>query len=70
VAGAFECGNEPLGYIKIRGISSLAEHRLAFQEGLCSMELVHLAWYSEEWQDIVNCIRQCTVWHRKRRRIS
>jgi hypothetical protein len=43
VAGCCERGNEPAGSIKgeeFRGISLLAERLLAFQEGLCSVELV------------------------------
>jgi hypothetical protein len=39
VVGCCECGNKPSGSIKW-GISSLAENLLAYQEGLCSMELV------------------------------
>ena len=38
MAGICECGNEPSGSHKVRGVSRLAENRLASQEGLCSME--------------------------------
>ena len=38
VADACECGNEPSGSIKMRGISWLAANQLASQEGLCTME--------------------------------
>ena len=35
---ACECGNEPSGSIKMRGISGLAANQLASQEGRCTME--------------------------------
>ena len=38
LAGTCECDNEPSG--SMRGISWLAENRLASEEGLCSMEWV------------------------------
>ena len=38
VADACECGNEPSGSIKKRGISLLAANWLASQEGFCTME--------------------------------
>jgi len=38
VAGTCQRGNEPSGFHKMRGISCLAENRLASQGGLCSME--------------------------------
>ena len=38
MAEACECGNEPSGSIKMRGISLLAANQLASQEGLCTME--------------------------------
>jgi hypothetical protein len=38
VAGTCECGNEPSGSIKCGGIAGLSAHRLASQEGLCSVE--------------------------------
>ena len=41
MAGACECGNEILGFIK-RGIFGLTEDSLASQEGLCCMDLVSL----------------------------
>jgi len=34
-----EFGDEPSGFHKMRGISWLAEDRLASQEGLCFMQL-------------------------------
>jgi hypothetical protein len=40
MTGSCECGNEPSGYIKCGGISWKAAELLAFQEGLCCMELV------------------------------
>jgi hypothetical protein len=40
VAGSCECGNEPSGFYKTRGISWLADDLLASEEGLCSLELV------------------------------
>jgi len=39
VGGRYERINEPLGSIKFGGISWLAEQLLAFQEGLCAVEL-------------------------------
>ena len=38
--GICECGDEPSGLHKMRGICSLAEDLLASQEGLCSIRLV------------------------------
>ena len=38
VADTCECGNEPSGFHKIRGISCLAENRSTSEEGLCFME--------------------------------
>ena len=38
VADACECGNEPSGSIKMRGISLLAANQSASQEGLCTTE--------------------------------
>ena len=38
VADACECGNEPSGFYKMRGISWLAANQLASQEGLCTMD--------------------------------
>jgi hypothetical protein len=40
VAGRCECGNDPLGSTKMRGVSRLGEDLLTPQEGLCPMELV------------------------------
>ena len=40
VAGCCECGDEPSGSTKVRGIPWLAEHLLFSEEGLCSMNLV------------------------------
>jgi hypothetical protein len=40
VAGVCECGNEPSGFRKMRGISVVAAELSASQKGLCSMELV------------------------------
>jgi hypothetical protein len=42
VVGSCECGNEPSGSRKIRGISWLTEDLLTCQEGLCYMDLVTL----------------------------
>ena len=39
-SGSCECGNEPSGFHKMRGISCLAEDLSTFQVGLCSMESV------------------------------
>ena len=39
VDGRYERVNEPLVSIKFGGISWLAEQLLAYQEGLCSVEL-------------------------------
>jgi hypothetical protein len=50
LAGICEWGNGPSGFHKMRGISLLAENRLGFQEGLCSME-----WVSDSYA--VNCIK-------------
>jgi hypothetical protein len=38
IAGACECGEEPSGSTKRRGISWLAANQLASQEGLCFMQ--------------------------------
>ena len=38
--GVYECGDEPWEFNTKRGISYLAEERIRFQEGPCSMELV------------------------------
>ena len=35
-----ECGNESLGFIKMRGIFSLSEKWFVSEERFCSMELV------------------------------
>jgi len=40
VAGCCECGDEPSGFHKMRGMSWLAEDPLACQEELYFMELV------------------------------
>jgi hypothetical protein len=40
VAGCCECGDEPSGSTKVRGIPWLAEHLLFAAEVLCSMDLV------------------------------
>jgi len=42
VAGACECGNEHVGSIQCREFLRLAEKLLAYQGGLCFMELVRL----------------------------
>ena len=39
-SGFCKCGNEPSGFIKGGEISTGAENLSAFQEGLCSLELV------------------------------
>jgi hypothetical protein len=40
VAGSYEHGNEPSGSIKCREFLDRLSVLLAYQEGLCSMELV------------------------------
>jgi hypothetical protein len=40
VAGCCDCGDEPSGFIKCRGVLSIAEDLLASEEELCPLELV------------------------------
>jgi hypothetical protein len=40
VVGTFECGNQPSGFHKVRGISFMSTNLLASQEGLCVSKYV------------------------------
>ena len=62
VAYTCEWGNEPFGFHKMRGISWLAENRLASQEGLWSMEWVFpgsIGWHGGETMHAM--LRSCEL---------